>query len=95
MPSAFIDEQCEQIQEIASRHGARNIRVFGSIARSDAGAESDLDLLISLEDGRSLLDLVELKQDLASALGRPVDIVTERSLSPHLRNQVLGEAVPL
>ena len=95
MPSTFIDRHREQIQEIASRHGARNVRVFGSIARSDEGQGSDLDLLISLEEGRSLLDLVELKQDLEAALGRPVDVVTERSLSPYLRNQVLDEAVAL
>jgi len=95
MPATFIDQHREQIQEIAARHGARNVRVFGSIARSAEGEGSDLDLLITLEEGRSLLDLVELKQDLEAALGRPVDVVTERSLSPHLRNQVLDEAVAL
>jgi predicted nucleotidyltransferase len=95
MLPAFIDQHRDQIQEIAARHGARNVRVFGSIARSDEGEGSDLDLLISLEEGWSLLDLVELKQDLEAALGRPVDVVTERSLSPHLRDQVLDEAVAL
>jgi hypothetical protein len=95
MPSKFIDQYRKVIRETASRHGARNVRVFGSVVRSDAGPDSDVDLLISLEEGRSLLDLVALKQELEEELGRPVDVVTERSLSPHLRSRVLGEAVAL
>lgn len=77
------------------RRGARNVRVFGSLARGSGGEDSDLDLLISLEPGRSLLDLVALKHELEDVLGRPVDVVTDRSLSPHLRDQVLREAVAL
>jgi predicted nucleotidyltransferase len=95
MPSKFIDQYRKMIRETASRYGARNVRVFGSVVRSEAGPDSDVDLLISLEEGRSLLDLVALKQELEEELGRPVDVVTERSLSPHLRSRVLGEAVAL
>src|SRR3989442_6921738 len=64
------------ILRIAEEHGARNVRVFGSEARGDAGAHSDLDLLVDMEQGRSLLDLVGLGQDLEDLLGRRVDVLT-------------------
>lgn len=91
----FLEEHRDEIQRIAARHGAGSVRVFGSLARGDGGEESDVDLLIQLEEGRSLLDLVALKQELESVLGRSVDVVTERSLSPTLRPLVLREAVAL
>jgi uncharacterized protein len=83
------------ILRIARVHGAQTVRVFGSRARGDARADSDLDLLIALEPGRSLLDVVAIKQDLEDLLGFPVDVVTERALSPYLRERVLAEALPL
>ena len=95
MARHLLEEHRERIQEIAGRHGARHVRVFGSLARGSGGEDSDLDLLISLEQGRSLLDLVALKHELEDVLGRPVDVVTDRSLSPHLRDRVLREAVAL
>jgi len=95
MASAFIEEHRTSIRKIARRHGAANVRIFGSFARSTAVEGSDVDILVSLDEGRSLLDLVSLKQELEDALGRPVDVVTERSLSPYLRSQVLSEAVAL
>lgn len=95
MAARFIEDHREQIQEIASRHGAHDVRVFGSLARDQGESGSDLDLLISLEEGRTLLDLVSLKQELEEALGRRVDVVTERSLSSTLRPVVLREAVAL
>jgi predicted nucleotidyltransferase len=95
MLTRFLEDHRAQIQEIAARHGARNVRVFGSLARGSGTADSDLDLLISLEKGRSLLDLVALKQELEDVLGCAVDVVTDRSLSPHLRPHVLREAVAL
>jgi predicted nucleotidyltransferase len=84
-----------EIRRIATSHGARTIRVFGSTVRDTARPDSDIDLLIDLEPGRSLLDLVAIKQDLEDAIGRPVDVVTEAGLSPYLRQRVLAEAVPL
>ena len=84
-----------QILELAAHHGARDVRVFGSLARGEGRADSDLDLLVTLGEERSLIDLVELKLDLESLVHRPVDVVTEQALSPYLREQVLAEAIPL
>ena len=72
----------------------RSIRVFGSWARGEQTESSDLDLLVDLEAGRSLLDLTAIKQDLEDLLHCAVDVVTERSLSPSLRKRVLSEAIP-
>lgn len=93
--SALVERYREQILSLAARHGARNVRVFGSLARGEGGESSDLDLLVTLGAGRSLLDLVGLKQDLEDLVRRPVDVVTEQALSPYLREQVLSEAIPL
>lgn len=95
MPAQLVEDYRQRIRDIAARHGAHDLRVFGSLARSEGGAGSDLDLLINLEEGRSLLDLIALKHDLEDLLGRPVDVVTERSLSPFLRETVLQQAVEL
>ena len=83
------------IRDVAARHGATHLRIFGSFARGTQQSTSDLDLLVDLEPGRSLLDLIAIQQDLEDLLGRPVDIVTERSLSPYIRDSVLKDAIPL
>jgi len=83
------------IREIAARYGATHLRVFGSFARGTQQKDSDLDLLIDLEPGRSLLDIVAIQQDIEDALGLRVDVVTERSLSPHIRDAILNDAIPL
>lgn len=75
----------EEINRIAAAHGARNVRVFGSVRRGESGGSSDLDLLVDMSEGRSLLDLVALGDDLEEALGVAVDVVTEKSLSPYIR----------
>ena len=84
-----------QVLEIATRYGAYNIRVFGSVARGDADEQSDIDILVSLEPGRSLMDLGGLLYDLRSLIGVDVDVVTENGLRPRIREQVLHEAIPL
>ena len=85
----------ESILRLAAEHGAHNVRVFGSAARGDQGADSDLDLLVDMEEGRSLLDLTGLWLDLEELLGGRIDVVTDRSVSPYLRDRILAEAVPL
>jgi uncharacterized protein len=85
----------DKILEVAARHGARNVRVFGSVARGEADQQSDVDLLVDLDQGRSLMDLGGLLMDLQEALGVRVDISTERMLRPEIRKRVLSEAVPL
>jgi predicted nucleotidyltransferase len=87
-----IDRNREAILRIAAQHGARNVRVFGSVARGDDRADSDLDLLVEMEDGRSLLDLVGLEQQLEDLLGRDVDVLTDASLDPALRRRITAEA---
>jgi predicted nucleotidyltransferase len=84
-----------EILDIARKHGARNVRIFGSVARGDAGPESDVDILVELEPGRSLLDHAALMLDLSDLLGCKVDVVTDRGIRPRIRDRVLREAVPL
>lgn len=91
----LIRNNREEILRIAESHGARNVRIFGSVARHQANPDSDLDLLVRLEPGYSLLDLIAIKQDLEDLLGCRVDVVTEASLSPYIRDQVLQEASSL
>jgi predicted nucleotidyltransferase len=84
-----------EILAAATRHGASNVRVFGSVARGDADAASDVDFLVDFEPGRSLLDLAGLLIDLEDLLGHPVDVVTEPGLKARIRQRVLAEAVPV
>ena len=83
------------ILEIASRYGASNVRIFGSVARGQADEKSDIDFLVDLEQGRSLLDLGGLLMELRELLGRPVDVATESLLKQRIRARVINEAVPL
>ena len=85
----------DEILRVAASHGARRVRVFGSVARGEADEGSDVDFLVDLEKGRSLFDLGGLLMDLQDLLGRPVDVVTEKGLKARIRDRVLEEAVPL
>ena len=85
----------EEILRAAAAHGARNVRVFGSVARGEAGAGSDVDLLVEFEPGRSLLDHAALQIDLEKLLGRRVDVASSRGLKSRVRDRVLREARPL
>jgi predicted nucleotidyltransferase len=92
---SFLQEAWSDINRIAASHGARNVRVFGSVSRGEASMASDLDLLVDMAEGRSLFDLVALSDELEETLGIDVDVVTEGSLSPYLRDRILAEAVSL
>ena len=91
----LLKEKREEILRIAAKHGARNIRVFGSVARDEADEGSDIDLLVELEPGRSLMDHAALWLELQQALGRRVDVVSDRGIKPRMRERVLREAVPI
>lgn len=90
-----IRENREEILRIATIHGATRIQIFGSVARGEERPESDIDFLVELVPGRSLLDQVALKQDLENLLNCSVDVVTEGELHWYIKEQVLREAVPL
>ncbi|MEX2491218.1 MAG: nucleotidyltransferase family protein [Nitrospirales bacterium] len=90
-----LTEKREEILRLCETYGARNLRVFGSVARGEADAQSDVDFLVEMEPGRSLFDLGGLQYELERLLGRPVDVVTERGLKARVQERVLREAVPL
>jgi len=85
----------EEILRIGRAHGASRVRVFGSFARGTAGPESDVDFLVDLEPGRTLLDLVALVRELGALLGRRADVTTPGALHPLLADRILAEARPL
>lgn len=82
----------EDILRVAARHGAHNVRVFGSVARGEAREDSDIDLLVDLEPGRNALDQAGLVLDLEELLGRKVEVVTEGGVYWLLRRRILKEA---
>ena len=84
-----------EIIQIANRHGAHNIRIFGSVNKGIERPDSDVDFLVDLEKGRSLLDLGGMVFDLQQLLGRRVDVVTEKGLHWYLKETILNEAEPL
>jgi len=87
--------QRDALLAIAGKHGAHSVRIFGSVARGEDTERSDIDFLIALDSGRSLLDLIGLKNDLEDYLHRPTDVVTEGCLHHLIRQRVLDEAKPL
>ena len=91
----LLKNKRKDILRIASKYGARNIRIFGSLARGEAREDSDIDFLVDLEPGRSLFDLGGLLMDLQKLLAQKVDVVTEKGLRPRIRDRVLKEALPL
>lgn len=91
----MIEEHRDEIFRIAERHGARNVRLFGSVARGEDDSSSDIDLLVDLEPGRGLLDLGGFLMDLRDFLKVQVDVATPTLLKPRIRERVLREAVAL
>ena len=92
---SLLNEKRTAILETARRHGARNVRIFGSVARGDDDEKSDLDFLVEMEPGRSLLDHAALLLDLEKLLGHQVDVLSENGIKARRRERVLREARPL
>jgi hypothetical protein len=92
---ALLKEHREEILRIAAKHGASNVRIFGSVARGQARPDSDLDVLVDMEEERSLFDMGGLLVDLETLLGCKVDVVTVPGLKRRIRDRVLREAVSL
>lgn len=93
--AGLLKAKRDEILRTANKHGASNVRIFGSVARGEADADSDIDLLVDVEPGRTLFDLSELIFDLQELLGHDVDLVTEKGLHTRIRERVLKEAIPL
>ncbi len=79
----------EKLVEICQAHGTRKVSLFGSFVRGDAGPDSDIDLLVEFSNPTGFLALVKLERELSEAVGRPVDLLTENAISPHLRDEIL------
>ena len=92
LPSVALASKRVQILALAAARGARRLRIFGSVARGEDHEGSDLDLLIDMPAGSSLLQIVGLQQDIEDALGMRIDLCTERELHPSLRRRILSEA---
>ena len=95
MQSDELQQKRDDILRLAAQHGARNVRVFGSVARGEAGPKSDVDFLVNFEPGCSLYDIGDLIMDLQDLLGRKVDIVEPEGLHWFIRDRILKEAVSL
>ena len=91
----LLESKREEIIRIAAKHGARNVRIFGSVARGEADDASDIDFLVEFEPTVSLLDHASLLVELEDLLGRKVDVASMRGLKERIRDRVLREAVPL
>jgi uncharacterized protein len=91
----LLRDKREDILRITWQHGARNVRIFGSVARGDAGSESDVDFLVRLEPGTTLLRHAALIRELKRLLGREVHVVSDRALRQKIKDRVMREAVPL
>jgi hypothetical protein len=90
-----LQSRREEIVGIAERYGARNVRVFGSRARGESRPNSDFDILVTVGEHTSLLDIIAIKQDLEDLLGSTVHLVTEDAISPYIRETVLKQAIAL
>jgi uncharacterized protein len=91
----LVKSRRDDILRVAAQHGARNVRVFGSVARGESDDASDVDFLVEMEPGRSLLDLGGLQVEFELLLGRHVDVVTVGGLKARIRDTVLTEAIPV
>lgn len=90
-----LEELRNEIINIATKHGAIKISIFGSIVRGEDTSSSDIDFLVDLEEDRTLFDLIRLKQELETLLGKSVDVVTSNAIHWKIKDQIINEAVQL
>jgi len=93
--NTLITKNRNAIKEIAQRYNATNLRIFGSMARGDAGPDSDVDILADLDTNTSLLDRIALSQEIEDLLGRKIDLVTPDKLHRIIKDKIINEAVSL
>jgi len=91
----IVQNKKEQVLALAARHGASNVRIFGSVANGTADKDSDIDFLVDLEKGRSLFDLGGVLMDLQQLFDCKVDVVTENGLHWYIKERILSEAKPI
>mgnify|MGYP001589002374 CR=1 FL=1 len=91
----LLKEKRAEILRISAQYGARNIRVFGSVVRGEAGDDSDIDFLVTFDKSSSLMDHAGLLVELEKLLGRKIDVAPDDCLKPRIKNRVLREAVPI
>jgi predicted nucleotidyltransferase len=98
-PATTIRQRLQDLRldvlAVARRHGASNLRIYGSIAKGQEHNGSDLDLLVDLAADQTLLGLIQLRQELEDLLGCPVDVTEAETLHPLIRSKILGQALPL
>lgn len=95
MKSFLLNTHRDSIKKSAQKHGATSVRLFGSFARGEETADSDIDLLVEMEPNRSLFDIIALKLDIEDLTGRTVDVVTIKGVSSYLAEKISKEAIPL
>ena len=93
--SPILKRYRKQILSLARKNGALNVRVFGSCSRNEETATSDIDLLVRMAKGMSLLDQIAFMHAVADLTGKKVDVVDDRGLSPYIKDRILSEAIPL
>ncbi len=91
---SILQSKRTEILALAAKHGASNVRLFGSIVHGEDQEGSDVDFLVDMQETRSLYDLIGLQQDLEKAIGRKVDVLTPNGINRYLKDRILGEAAP-
>ena len=92
---SVLQSKRAEILALAAKHGASNVRLFGSVVRGEDQEDSDVDLLVDMQATRSLFDLIGLQQDIEKILGKKVDVLTPNGINRYLKDRILGEAAPL